>query len=66
VRWTVDGERLRLVWRESGGPPIEPPAHRGFGARLLERGLSEELQGCVQLEFPPEGCVCTMEARLGR
>jgi len=64
VRWTVAEGRLHLSWRETGGPPVVAPAQRGFGARLLEQGLAEELQGTVRLEFRPEGVVCEVEARL--
>lgn len=64
VRWTTEAGRLRLVWRESGGPPVAPPVRPGFGTRLLERGLAEELHGCVRLEFLPGGLVCTVDAPL--
>ncbi|RAK65540.1 sensor histidine kinase [Phenylobacterium kunshanense] len=64
VRWTVDGETLALTWRETGGPPVRAGIKRGFGTRLLEQGLSEELKGAVRLEFRPEGLVCSMKARL--
>ncbi|HET6972074.1 MAG TPA: HWE histidine kinase domain-containing protein [Phenylobacterium sp.] len=64
VRWSVDDRRLRLTWRESGGPRVSYPARRGFGARLLEQGLAEELRGSVRLEFHPEGLVCEVDARL--
>lgn len=56
------GPRLHLTWRERGGPPVTPPATRGFGARLLERGLSSELKGDVRLSFPPEGLICAIDA----
>jgi len=59
---TAEGPRLRLTWRETGGPPVAEPARRGFGSRLLERGLSAELKGEVRLSFPPEGLVCTIDA----
>src|SRR5690606_5294544 len=40
VSWDVtggpDGERLRITWRERGGPRVEPPKRRGFGSRLIE------------------------------
>jgi PAS domain S-box-containing protein len=62
VRWTVEAGRLRLSWSESGGPLVAPPAQRGFGARLLEQGLAEELGGTVRLDFRPEGLVCTVDA----
>ncbi len=64
VTWTVDGDQLDLAWRETGGPPVRGPVKRGFGTRLLEQGLSEELKGPVRLEFRPEGLVCTVQARL--
>ncbi|MCC4589187.1 PAS domain-containing protein [Xanthomonas sp. NCPPB 1067] len=51
-----DGQRaLELVWQESGGPPVHPPARKGFGARLLERGLAHDLKGEVKLSFEPRG-----------
>lgn len=64
VRWAIDKRRLRLTWRETGGPPVVQPIQRGFGARLLEQGLAEELKGCVRLEFRPEGVICAVEAEL--
>ena len=64
VRWSAEGRRLNLTWRETGGPPVQPVVTRGFGARLLERGLSAELDGSVTLDFRPEGLVCRMEANL--
>jgi two-component sensor histidine kinase len=53
-----------LTWRETGGPRVVAPARRGFGARLLEQGLAEELRGRVRLEFRPEGVLCVVEAAL--
>jgi PAS domain S-box-containing protein len=65
VAWTLDDGRLRLTWRERGGPPVAYPARRGFGARLLEHGLADELRGVVRLDFRPEGLVCEVDAQLG-
>jgi two-component sensor histidine kinase len=70
VRWSIyrpDGggpERLRLVWTEQGGPPVAPPARRGFGSRLIERGLAAEMGGDVEMRFEPEGLVCVIDAPL--
>ena len=55
---------LRLEWREHRGPPVKPPQRRGFGSRLLERGLAQDIGGHVRLEFAPDGLVCTVEAPL--
>lgn len=57
-------ERLDLTWTESGGPPVEPPAERGFGSRLIERGLAAELSGSATIDFHPDGVLCRIQALL--
>ena len=68
IKWAVEeaggAERLRLVWREKGGPPVTPPEKRGFGSRLIERSLAAEFGGTVTIDFNPEGVVCTVLAPL--
>lgn len=56
--------RLRMEWREAGGPAVEEPRKRGFGTRLITGGISRELGGLVRLEFVPSGLRCTMEVPL--
>lgn len=64
IGWTAERGRLRLVWSESGGPEVEEPSRRGFGTRMIERGLSSELDGSAVIEFRRDGLVCTIEAPL--
>lgn len=67
VAWSLSGperRRLRLEWRESGGPPIGPAARRGFGTRLLERILEGEPSGRVSVAFEAAGVVCVFEVDL--
>ncbi len=65
VQWSRKaGPRLRLAWRETGGPIVLPPQRRGFGSRLLERSLALDLDGEVQLAFEPSGLVCLIDAPL--
>jgi PAS domain S-box-containing protein len=64
VRWQIEDDRLKLVWRERGGPHVEPPTKRGFGTRMIERGLAGELGGEVKIEFKATGLVCTVDAPL--
>ena len=65
VSWNLAAEgaerRLTLCWRESGGPPVHPPQRKGFGTRLLERGLSHELEGAVRLDYRAGGLACEIE-----
>jgi PAS domain S-box-containing protein len=55
---------LHLVWTERGGPAVEKPRRRGFGTRLIERGIGSELGGEVAIEHRPEGLVCEMRVPL--
>lgn len=57
ITWRAEGAVLVIDWREAGGPPVEAPKRRGFGSRLIERGLAHEL-GEARLAFPPEGLWC--------
>jgi len=56
---------LEVRWRERGGPRVPgPPARRGFGSRLIERGLSRQLGGETRLDFRPEGVECSLRLPL--
>lgn len=68
LHWQVeqaDGEqRLHMVWSEQGGPEVTPPSRKGFGTRLIERGLAAELGGSVQISYPAGGVVCIIDTPL--
>ncbi len=65
TRETEDGTTLLLSWREQGGPPVAPPDRKGFGVRMIERGLRHEFSATSEIEFAPDGLVCTIRATLG-
>jgi two-component sensor histidine kinase len=52
------GRRVRLLWQEQGGPPVEPPGGKGLGMRLIERASTYELEGEVELDYAPGGLRC--------
>lgn len=60
--WTCEQVEHRLTltlsWQESGGPPVHAPSGRGFGSRLIERGLKHDLGGESQLFFEAGGVRC--------
>jgi PAS domain S-box-containing protein len=68
ITWLIDRSekpaRLELRWQEIGGPLVKPPDRRGFGSRLVERSLAQDLGGEVKIEFAPTGVVCTVKAPL--
>lgn len=68
VAWDLAPEpgaaRLDLTWVERDGPPVSVPTRRGFGSRLIERGLAAELSGSAAIDFHPDGVVCRIRALL--
>jgi PAS domain S-box-containing protein len=65
ITWEIaQGKSLHLRWEESGGPPVQAPTRRGFGTRLIERSLAQDLGGKVSITFAEAGLVCTVNAPL--
>ncbi|MDT7952612.1 MAG: chemotaxis protein CheB [Acetobacteraceae bacterium] len=68
VTWSAEhtgkGDTLVLSWTEQNGPPVTPPAKRGFGTVLIERGLAHDLSGTAQVEFLPSGVRAVVRAPL--
>jgi PAS domain S-box-containing protein len=68
--WSLGEDGIaRFDWRESGGPPVRAPApeQRGFGVRLLERGLTHDLgaDADVRLDFAEDGVRAALRFRVG-
>jgi PAS domain S-box-containing protein len=67
ITWAVtpgDVPRLVLRWQERGGPPVTVPTRKGFGTRLIERSLAQDIGGEVRLTYAPAGAVCVMDIPL--
>jgi len=59
VHWdTFDGQGVRLVWEEHGGPEVQTPESTGFGRIMIENVVSKALNGEVDLTFDPNGVRC--------
>ena len=65
VSWTVDAAsaRLRLTWKEQGGPSVTAPTRQSFGTRLIET-LGRQLKGDVKLSYQPAGFVYALDVPL--
>ncbi len=60
-----DDSAVNMLWRETGGPPVTPPAKSGFGTKLIERVLTYDLDGSATLDFRPEGVACKLRFLVG-
>lgn len=66
LAWEIVGQdtpdaTLRMIWEETGGPPVAPPEREGFGHKVLKRIAAHALEGRVTLDFNPDGLVWRME-----
>jgi two-component sensor histidine kinase len=59
----VDGEFLIIRWKETGGPRVDgPPQRTGFGSKLTELSIVQQLGGSIERAWEPAGL--TVEARV--
>jgi two-component sensor histidine kinase len=64
IAWTIDDKtRLRLTWTETGGPAVQAPTRRSFGTRMMG-SLGQQLNGKVELAYPPTGFVYMLDVPL--
>ncbi|WBV45195.1 sensor histidine kinase [Pseudoroseomonas cervicalis] len=63
ITWSgadTPAQPLRLRWHEAGGPPVRPPLRTGFGTRMIRQALAAEFEAEIDMDFAPEGLVCTL------
>ncbi len=59
LKWNTEhgegSEQTTVIWEEVDGPATSPPERKGFGTRLLEDIMAEELGGSSELTFRRQG-----------
>jgi two-component sensor histidine kinase len=55
--WRADGSKVRLTWKENGGPPVAPPQREGFGTVIVTQSV-KSLSGDIVYAFEPDGLGC--------
>jgi PAS domain S-box-containing protein len=61
VSWWPSREGgLHVRWLERGGPPVTPPKRRGFGTRVIERTVTDQLGGSAEVNWLPTGLECRL------
>jgi len=62
IDWDATELRFSMRWQEHGGPPVAPPARKGFGSTMIERVLAEQLGGGAVISYQTAGLICTIDA----
>jgi two-component sensor histidine kinase len=65
ISWTIveETQRLRLTWKETGGPAVAEPTRHSFGTRMMG-SLGQQLSGQVQLSYELTGFVYILDVPL--
>ena len=59
VTWaTAETGWLVLRWAETGGPLVAAPTRNGFGTRVMERLIRDQLKGNLHFDWYADGLVC--------
>jgi two-component sensor histidine kinase len=64
VSGILEGDFLKIVWLERGGPPVERRDEKaGYGSRLVARSVGGQLGGDVSYDWQAEGLTVTLMVR---
>ncbi len=64
---SVAGRQLLLRWQESGGPLLDgPPSRAGFGTKLTELSIVQQLGGSIERDWHPHGLAVSVAVLLDR
>jgi two-component sensor histidine kinase/CheY-like chemotaxis protein len=64
LRWENEEGVLRLLWEETGGPPVQEPTTRGFGTRTVIASIESQLGGEARFDWRREGLLCRLSVPL--
>ena len=48
-------DRMEIVWTEHGGPAVTPPSRQGFGYRLIDLSVTNQLGGQIDHDWKAGG-----------
>jgi PAS domain S-box-containing protein len=66
ITWKDDGGAFRFTWAEQGGPSVMSPTRRGFGSRLIEDLLPNNVDATATVSFEPAGFAFQLDAPSAR
>lgn len=62
-----DADSVEIIWVEHGGPAVGgAPERQGFGTRLTDMSVVQQLGGTLSREWLPEGLKVTMRVQTNR
>lgn len=64
VSWQIGRGALSLEWCETGGPKVTPPVRNGFGSKIMNASIKQQIGGDVTFDWRTEGLHCALNIPL--
>ncbi|WFL78426.1 PAS domain-containing protein [Altererythrobacter arenosus] len=61
-----DGEEVAIRWHERGGPRVSSPEQFGFGTRLADTAIRNQLGGKIERDWQADGLIVEITVPLAR
>ncbi len=61
VSWEVRDGIVTIEWNEANGPPVRTPLSQGFGTKIMNASIKQQLGGNVACDWRPSGLRCTLQ-----
>ncbi|MCC5611816.1 hypothetical protein LC612_35060 [Nostoc sp. CHAB 5834] len=66
VSGSLEGDDIKIVWMERGGPGVEPAKASGYGSRLVARSVTGQLSGAIDYAWEPAGLIVTLTVKVAK
>ncbi len=66
VSGSLEGDDIKIVWMERGGPAVEPSKVTGYGSRLVARSVTGQLSGAIDYAWEPKGLIVTLTLKVAK
>ena len=60
VSGTASDSEVCIVWTERGGPEVKSAGDEGYGSKLLNRSVTQQLGGSLKTDWSTEGVIVTL------
>jgi PAS domain S-box-containing protein len=60
ITWRLEPGSLVVVWRETGGPTVQIPVRQGFGSKIMNASIKQQVGGDVIFDWQVTGLTCTL------
>jgi two-component sensor histidine kinase/DNA-binding response OmpR family regulator len=65
VSWQLSENVLTMVWQETNGPRVQAPKAKGYGTKVINASVVQQLGGTINFDWREEGLRFTMTAPIG-